>query len=80
MLFLGETNSNYEEDEKYVPAVMKRGSLALLDGDVVHKSYQNFSDRPRNAFTFHLYEGEGSSWGKTNWNQPTDKGTFVELY
>lgn len=79
-VFVGEKNSNYEEDDKYVVAEVKRGSLVLLDGDVVHKSYSNTSDKPRNAFTFHLYEGEGADWGVTNWNQPTDKGTFVELY
>ena len=52
----------------------------LIDGNVVHKSLRNESAHARNAFTFHLYEGAGAEWGKTNWNQPTDKGTFVELY
>jgi len=79
-VFVGENNSNLSEDDKYVIAEVKRGSLVLIDGDVVHKSYANTSERSRNAFTFHLYEGEGANWGATNWNQPTDKGTFVELY
>ena len=79
-VFVGEKNSNFVEDEKYVIAEVKRGSLVLIDGDVVHKSYPNTSDQPRNAFTFHLYEGEGANWAATNWNQPTEKGTFVELY
>ena len=78
--FVGEKHLNYDEHEKYVPVEMKRGSLVLLDGNVVHKSYRNTSQRSRNAFTFHLYEGEGSEWSSTNWNQPTDKGTFVRLY
>ena len=78
-VFVGENNSK-QGDEEYVAAEVKRGSLVLIDGDVVHKSYPNTSSRSRNAFTFHLYEGEGANWGATNWNQPTDKGTFVELY
>ena len=75
--FVGTPN-NFAEG--WVAVEVKRGSLVLIDGDVSHKSERNTSQRERNAFTFHLYEGQGANWRETNWNQPTDKGTFVQLY
>lgn len=75
------TNSPLEyDDAKFVPAEMKAGSLALIHGDVVHKSAANTSDRSRHAYTFHLFEAEGVQYSKRNWLQPTEKGTFTHLF
>ncbi|GFS06688.1 phytanoyl-CoA dioxygenase domain-containing protein 1 [Elysia marginata] len=75
------TNSALEyDDAKFVPAEMKAGSLALIHGDVVHRSSANTSDRSRHAYTFHLFESQGVEYSKKNWLQPTDKGTFTHLF
>ncbi|GFN82751.1 hypothetical protein PoB_000925700 [Plakobranchus ocellatus] len=67
-------------DDKFVPAEMKAGSLALIHGEVVHKSAPNTSERSRHAYTFHLFESHGVEYSKGNWLQPTPKGTFTHLF
>jgi len=78
--FAGVKNGDFDEDDKYVKAEVKKGSLILIHGEVTHKSGKNESEKSRNAYAWHVYEGEGSDWQITNWMQPTDKGTFVTLY
>eukprot|EP00116_Pleurobrachia_bachei_P009123 sb/3469385/ len=78
--FVGKKNDNFKRDEEYVCVPAKAGSLVIIHGDVVHKSYANTSENSRNAFTFHLYEGKGAKWADTNWNLPTEKGTFVHMF
>ncbi|XP_065784382.1 phytanoyl-CoA dioxygenase domain-containing protein 1 isoform X3 [Muntiacus reevesi] len=57
-----------------------RGALILIHGEVVHKSERNFSDRSRQAYTFHLMEAAGTVWSPDNWLQPTPELPFPSLY
>ncbi|RUS75564.1 hypothetical protein EGW08_016689 [Elysia chlorotica] len=78
IIFTGSTQEY--DDAKFVPAEMKAGSLALIHGEVVHKSEANTSERSRHAYTFHLFESKGVEYSKQNWLQPTSKGTFTHLF
>ena len=66
--------------EEYVPASVKKGSLVLIQGEVVHKSELNTSERSRNVYTFHLYDTGTSEWSEKNWIQPTKELPFQLLY
>jgi len=67
------------DDSKFICAEMKAGSLALIHGEVVHKSAPNTSTRSRHAYTFHLYDAYNVEYSDKNWLQATDKGTFTHL-
>ena len=67
-------------DDRYVPAVVKKGTMVILHGEVVHKSGKNDSDRSRNIYTFHVYDSGASEWDKSNWLQPTEELPFPHLY
>ncbi|XP_012934983.1 phytanoyl-CoA dioxygenase domain-containing protein 1 [Aplysia californica] len=74
------TNPASEYDNsKFVPAEMKAGSLALIHGEVVHKSEPNLSTRSRHAYTFHMFDAFGVEYSNQNWLQPTEKGSFTHL-
>ncbi len=68
------------EDEAFVCAPVRKGSLVLIHGEVVHKSPPNLSDRSRNIYTFHLYDAGTSEWSKDNWQQPSKEVPFPILY
>ena len=68
------------KEEDYVAVPVKKGSLVLINGEVVHKSATNTSTRSRNIYTFHLYDAETSKWSERNWLQPTDSVPFSALY
>ena len=38
-------------------ALMKKGTLVLFDGNLMHKSAPNKSDKDRIAYTFNIIEG-----------------------
>ena len=63
---------NYDfSGEKFIPAFIPAGSLVLIHGGVVHKSAPNKSAIPRNAYTFHVIEGDESViYFNDNWLQP----------
>uniref|UniRef100_A0A0B7BI84 Fe2OG dioxygenase domain-containing protein n=1 Tax=Arion vulgaris TaxID=1028688 RepID=A0A0B7BI84_9EUPU len=74
------TNSPIKyDDSHFVAAEMSAGSLALIHGEVVHKSEPNHSLRSRHAYTFHLFDSFGVEYSKQNWLQPTSAGTFTHL-
>lgn len=66
--------------DEYVAVPVKKGSLVLIHGEVVHKSGANLSDRSRNIYTFHLYDAGTSAWSEDNWLQPTEDLPFPFLY
>jgi ectoine hydroxylase-related dioxygenase (phytanoyl-CoA dioxygenase family) len=37
-------------DKDYVPIEMKSGSVILIHGHFVHRSFKNLSDKPRDAY------------------------------
>ncbi|KAH9488416.1 Phytanoyl-CoA dioxygenase domain-containing protein 1 [Bulinus truncatus] len=75
------TQPSPEYDENlFVPAEVRAGSVVLIHGEVVHKSAANRSDKSRHAFALHLFDNHGVEYSKLNWLQPTEKGTFVHLF
>lgn len=67
-------------DDEWVPAPVKKGSLVLIHGQVVHKSENNESDLARHAYTFNIIETNGSSeYSTRNWLQPTEETPFEKL-
>ncbi|KAB0379303.1 hypothetical protein FD755_007087 [Muntiacus reevesi] len=76
--FLG--SEPIRDNSLFVPTPVLRGALILIHGEVVHKSERNFSDRSRQAYTFHLMEAAGTVWSPDNWLQPTPELPFPPLY
>ena len=64
--------------EEYMATPVKKGGLILIHGDVVHKSEQNYSNRSRHIYTFHLFDTASATWSPQNWLQPTEP--FALLY
>ena len=77
-VYEGEAPNN--SDKEFVAVPVKKGSLVLIHGEVVHKSRANASDRSRNIYTFHLYDAGTSVWSDENWLQPTKDMPFPFLY
>jgi ectoine hydroxylase-related dioxygenase (phytanoyl-CoA dioxygenase family) len=68
------------DDDEYVPAEVKAGSLVLIHGNLLHKSERNTSQKGRIIYTFHIIEGaEGYRYDERNWLQPP-AGGFTKLY
>ncbi len=76
--FEGETPDT--KPEEFVAVPVRKGTLVLIHGEVVHKSGVNSSERSRNIYTFHLYDAGTSVWSEDNWLQPTDSFQFPFLY
>ncbi|XP_046547706.1 phytanoyl-CoA dioxygenase domain-containing protein 1-like [Haliotis rubra] len=68
------------DDKKFVPVEVKKGSLVLIHGEVVHKSEQNLSPRSRHVYTFHVYDQHNTEYSTQNWLQATDAKTFSPVY
>ncbi|KAL3088298.1 hypothetical protein niasHT_023858 [Heterodera trifolii] len=66
----------------FVPLECTPGSVVLIHGDVVHKSAPNLSEKPRNAYTFHLvdFASESNGWNESNWLQPTSSYKFPVFF
>ena len=43
------------------------GSLVLIHGEVVHRSYANRSKKSRHVYTFHVVETANTTYSKDNW-------------
>jgi phytanoyl-CoA hydroxylase len=67
-----------EGEERYVLGEVKAGTLVLIHGNLLHKSEKNLSQKGRIIYTFHIIEGEGTSYDERNWLQPPDEG-FTKL-
>lgn len=76
--FIG-TKVEYDND-RFIATPVKKGTLVLIHGEVVHKSEQNHSDKSREIYTFHMYDHAQASWDKRNWLQRTEADTFSHLY
>ncbi|XP_055357846.1 phytanoyl-CoA dioxygenase domain-containing protein 1 homolog [Paramacrobiotus metropolitanus] len=66
--------------ERFKPAPVSKGSLVLIHGNVIHKSEDNTSDKPRNAYTFHVVDFNNARYSPENWLQPTEAMPFPKLY
>lgn len=73
------TPSTYKMED-FVPVEMKKGSLIIFPGHLVHMSYENKSDKSRFAYTFHLFDGARSKWSRENWLQREQFPKFEKKY
>jgi len=62
------TEMDYEH-EKYIPVEVKKGTLVVLHGYLLHKSFENTSSKSREAFTLHSVDG-AKPLSKECWIQP----------
>ncbi|KAK5978485.1 Phytanoyl-CoA dioxygenase domain-containing protein 1 [Trichostrongylus colubriformis] len=75
--FTGERPSYNQA--KFVNVPIKRGSLIIIHGLVVHKSEPNTSSNSRHAYTLHIMEAKNTKWSEDNWLQETDTQRFPLL-
>ena len=68
-----------EAERGYEIGEVSAGSLVLIHGNTLHKSERNTSDKGRIIYTFHVIEGDGTSYDERNWLQPPEEG-FTKLY
>ncbi|KAK1884158.1 Phytanoyl-CoA dioxygenase domain containing protein 1 [Dissostichus eleginoides] len=68
------------DEQKFLVAPVKKGSVVLIDGEVVHRSAENTSEDTRHVYTFHLMESQDTRWSPDNWLQPTEELPFPQLY
>ncbi|XP_024237781.1 phytanoyl-CoA dioxygenase domain-containing protein 1 isoform X1 [Oncorhynchus tshawytscha] len=68
------------DDKLFIPAPVKKGGVVLIEGEVVHKSEQNASEKSRHVYTFHIMESQETKWNPENWLQPTEDLPFPALY
>ena len=75
--FSGEDTSSYPP-EAWRLAEVKKGTLVLINGDVVHASTANHSDKSRYIYTFHLIDQHGTTYPASNWLQSSHKFPVLE--
>ena len=61
------------------PIVVRKGTLVLLHGSVIHYSEENLSGKSRHAFSVHIVEGT-NCYLETNWLQRSPSFPFIPLY
>ncbi|XP_053381086.1 phytanoyl-CoA dioxygenase domain-containing protein 1-like [Mercenaria mercenaria] len=76
--FTGEQETY--DPETFVAGPVKKGTMVLIHGEVVHKSEKNLSQNSRHIYTFHLFDQHETEYSKENWLQPTEKMPFPHLY
>lgn len=69
----------YSQDQ-FVACPVKKGSLVLIHGLVVHQSDWNRSNKSRFAYTFHVMESENVKYSPENWLQLPEGESFPELW
>lgn len=60
------------------PVPVKKGSLVLLHGEIVHASYANKSSKSRHAFVLHLVN-KLAHWPANNWLQRPSELPFRDM-
>lgn len=68
----------YTKDQ-FIACPVKKGSLVLIHGLVVHQSELNASDKSRYAYTFHVMESENVRYSPENWLQLPAAESFPQL-
>ncbi|MFH4982738.1 hypothetical protein AB6A40_009447 [Gnathostoma spinigerum] len=77
MTFVGECPSH--DNSKFVPVPVKKGSMVLIHGAVLHKSQKNSSEESRHSFALHIVDKENSKWSPFNWLQEMDEYEFPSI-
>ncbi|CAL1408502.1 unnamed protein product [Linum trigynum] len=61
-----QPSPSYEQSD-FVAIEAKAGSLVLIHGDLVHRSFENQSPKSRHAFSAHVVDTVGCKWSPDNW-------------
>ncbi|EEB10152.1 phytanoyl-CoA dioxygenase domain containing protein, putative [Pediculus humanus corporis] len=64
----------------FIPVPVKKGTLVLIHGLVVHFSESNKSNLSRHVYTFHVVDFDKTVYSKENWLQPTENLPFKSIY
>lgn len=64
----------------FTPCPVKKGSLVVIHGLVIHRSELNQSDKSRFAYTFHVMETDNVKYSSENWLQLPEGEHFPELF
>ena len=74
--FESTTNERVEWDtDKLIPLEVKKGTLVLIHGEMVHASSPNQSPNSRHAYVLHLVD-LNSEWSSRNWLQRPTNAPF----
>ncbi|EFC36636.1 predicted protein [Naegleria gruberi] len=65
------TEMDYDHD-KYISVEAKKGTLIILHGYLLHKSFENTSEKSREAYTLHILDSS-RPLSKKSWIQPKRK-------
>lgn len=68
------------DNSKFIPVPVKKGSMVVIHGEVVHKSEHNKSNKSRQIYTFHMFDQKNTTYSKQNWLQATAEVPFTPLY
>ena len=73
--FIGEWD-NWDLSE-LIPLEVKAGDMLVFDGNFVHCSKNNYSDKSRHAYVMHMIDAR-CSYPKNNWLQRKDLLPFTD--
>ncbi|KAH3801108.1 phytanoyl-CoA dioxygenase domain-containing protein 1-like [Dreissena polymorpha] len=77
-MFRGENPKHNYED--FVAGPVKKGTMVLIHGEVVHRSERNTSPVSRHIYTFHMFDQKDTHYSEENWLQPTESMPFARLF
>ncbi len=63
-----------------VPLEVKKGSLVIIHGGLVHYSEANQSSQSRHAYSVHIVESKDTKYPSTNWLQYPEGESFPKVY
>lgn len=66
--------------EDFIACPVKKGSLVVIHGLVIHQSESNRSDKSRYAYTFHVMETLNVKYSPDNWLQLPEGEQFAPLF
>lgn len=66
--------------DQFIACPVKKGSLVIIHGLVIHQSELNRSNKSRYAYTFHVMETDNVKYSSENWLQLPEGEKFAELY
>ncbi|KAF2879065.1 hypothetical protein ILUMI_27100 [Ignelater luminosus] len=78
-LFVYDKPAPHYQKSSFTAVPVRKGTCILIHGRVVHFSEANKSDKPRNAYTFHVLE-RSSKYSEDNWLQQTEESPFLSMY
>lgn len=79
MLVYDKSYPTFSQDQ-FVACPVKKGSLVVIHGLVIHQSELNRSNKSRYAYTFHVMESDNVKYSPENWLQLPEGEQFAELF